>query len=262
MPRPAVRPIAADPDPEPGDDERPEPQSRASLTPAAAASIGSLADLPVAGLTRRRIGLAIGAVLAAWVIVLFARQVGEASEAASRADDMRASKAALTRDVAALERVTQIQRQTTSAAGREYRLRPPRGSFVLADNAAARRRRTGVRRGSPRRSSIAAAARSWLDLLSGSGGRTADPKPGPRGRARHRRLTARGINARARPASRSPRNRRSPGFGAAILCGRPAPPGGERVLDGRCHGGGPVADDHDPGRGSSSPRARSAACCS
>ena len=38
----------------------------------------SLADLPVAGLTRRRIALLLGAMVAAWVIVLFAHQVGQA----------------------------------------------------------------------------------------------------------------------------------------------------------------------------------------
>ena len=45
-------------------------------TPAALAALGSLSDLPVAGLTRRRIALLIAALVAAWVIVLFARQVG------------------------------------------------------------------------------------------------------------------------------------------------------------------------------------------
>ena len=58
-------------------------------TPVAAGASASLADLPVAGLTRRRIALLLGALVAAWVIVLFARQVGEASEATARADAMR-----------------------------------------------------------------------------------------------------------------------------------------------------------------------------
>ena len=63
--------------------------------PAAAAAVGSLSDLPVAGLTRRRIALLIGSLVAAWVIVLFARQVGEASEATARADGMRAANVSL-----------------------------------------------------------------------------------------------------------------------------------------------------------------------
>ena len=37
-------------------------------TPAAVAALGSLSDLPVAGLTRRRIALLIGALVAAWVM--------------------------------------------------------------------------------------------------------------------------------------------------------------------------------------------------
>src|SRR4051812_26200075 len=71
-------------------------------TPTAAASVASLADLPVAGLTRRRIALLIGALVAAWVVVLFARQVGEASEATARAENMRIQNARLEADVAAL----------------------------------------------------------------------------------------------------------------------------------------------------------------
>ena len=63
-----------------------------------AASV-SLAELPVAGLTRRRIALLIGALVAAWVILLFAHQVGQASEASARADAMRASNATLEANV-------------------------------------------------------------------------------------------------------------------------------------------------------------------
>lgn len=108
------------------------------LTPAAAGALGSLSDLPVAGLTRRRIALLIAALVAAWVIVLFARQVGEASEATERADAMRASNVQLVTDVAALESELALiqERPYISQAAREYRL----GSshevpFALADDA-------------------------------------------------------------------------------------------------------------------------------
>ena len=84
MSRPPARPTAAESEPDRA--ERPEPEAGSTPTPAAAAAIGSLSDLPVAGLTRRRIALLIGALVAAWVIVLFARQVGEASEATARAE--------------------------------------------------------------------------------------------------------------------------------------------------------------------------------
>lgn len=100
--------------------------------------MGSLADLPVAGLTRRRIALLIGALVAAWVIVLFARQVGEASEATARADVMRVTNVQLESDVAALEaELVLIQKQVYIAqAAREYRLGKAREvPFALADDA-------------------------------------------------------------------------------------------------------------------------------
>ena len=115
----------------------PEP-SAAAPTPAAAGALGSLADLPVAGLTRRRIALLIGALVAAWVIVLFARQVGEASEATARADAMRAANIQLVSESAGSRpSSTLIQRQAYIAqAAREYRLGEPREiPFVLADDA-------------------------------------------------------------------------------------------------------------------------------
>jgi cell division protein FtsB len=102
--------------------------------------MGSLADLPVAGLTRRRIALLIGALVAAWVIVLFARQVGEASEATARADAMRVTNVQLESDVAALEaELVLIQKQAYIAqAAREYRLGNAREiPFTLADDAPA-----------------------------------------------------------------------------------------------------------------------------
>jgi cell division protein FtsB len=102
--------------------------------------MGSLADLPVAGLTRRRIALLIGALVAAWVIVLFARQVGEASEATARADAMRVTNVQLESDVAALEaELVLIQKQVyISQAAREYRLGKAREvPFALADDAPA-----------------------------------------------------------------------------------------------------------------------------
>jgi cell division protein FtsB len=109
-------------------------------TPVAAGAMGSLADLPVAGLTRRRIALLIGALVAAWVIVLFARQVGEASEATARADAMHVANVQLESDVAALEaELALIQKQVyISQAAREYRLgKAQEVPFALADDAPA-----------------------------------------------------------------------------------------------------------------------------
>jgi cell division protein FtsB len=115
-----------------------EPPAPVTAKPAAAAALGSLSDLPVAGLTRRRIGLLVAAVVAAWVIVLFARQVSDAAEAASMADAMRARNAALQADVNALEREKYlIEKQAyIEQQARAYRLGTTREiPFILADDA-------------------------------------------------------------------------------------------------------------------------------
>ena len=67
-----------------------------------------LSALPVVGITRRRLAGLLGALLAAWIVVVFARQVGDASAASSRAGDMAASNVALTQQVAALDRELQM----------------------------------------------------------------------------------------------------------------------------------------------------------
>ncbi len=128
-------------DPQPPDDiEAATPVAApASARRGAAASTVSLLDLPVAGMTRRRIALLLGALVAAWVIVLFAHQVGQASEASARAEAMRASNASLTANVAALQaELDLIQRQAyVDAAGAHLPAwRPPR------DRVHARRRCT------------------------------------------------------------------------------------------------------------------------
>jgi cell division protein FtsB len=110
----------------------------AVVAPAAPTALASLADLPVAGLTRRRIALLIGALVAAWVIVLFARQVSEASEASTRADEMRVQNEVLAANVTALEdELALIQRQAyIEQQAREYRLGAPRERpFILAADA-------------------------------------------------------------------------------------------------------------------------------
>ncbi len=146
MSRPSARKAAADTTARPSADAGSGPADDGPLaasapppqTPVAAAALGSLADLPVAGLTRRRIGLLVGAIVAAWVIVLFARQVSEAAGAAQVADAMRASNAALQANVDALTRERfLIQREAyIDQQAREYRLGTTREiPFILADDA-------------------------------------------------------------------------------------------------------------------------------
>ncbi len=146
---PSRRPDPATPETATSDALAPEPGAVAP-TPVAAGALGSLADLPVAGLTRRRIALLIGALVAAWVIVLFARQVGEASEATARADAMRVANVQLEAEVSALEAELElIQKQAYIAqAAREYRLgqgqRDPVRAGGRCPGAGRRRARVGA----------------------------------------------------------------------------------------------------------------------
>jgi cell division protein FtsB len=174
MPRRADRQTAAEAEPDAVEPTSPGP-SNARLTPAAASAMGSLADLPVAGLTRRRIALLIGALVAAWVIVLFARQVGEASEATARADAARMSNAALAANVVDLQRELElIQRDAyIGQQARIYRLGTPQEiPFTLADDAPSLAPdapgQAAVRLGAVtmRQSPLDA----WLDLLFGASG--------------------------------------------------------------------------------------------
>jgi hypothetical protein len=63
-----------------------------------------LAALPIAGITQRRMAIVLGALVAAWIVLLFARQVSDASAASSRAEAMIAENAARHAEIAALER--------------------------------------------------------------------------------------------------------------------------------------------------------------
>jgi hypothetical protein len=60
--------------------------------------------LPMPSLSRRRVVTAAGVLAAALLTLGFVRQVGEASAATDRAEDLRAANAALRDEVAGLER--------------------------------------------------------------------------------------------------------------------------------------------------------------
>jgi cell division protein FtsB len=62
-----------------------------------------LSGLSIAGITRRRVGWVAAGLVAVWVVVVFARQVGDATEATNRATQMAADNAALAAEVAALQ---------------------------------------------------------------------------------------------------------------------------------------------------------------
>ncbi len=162
------------------DDPDAAPDAGGAAGPAGAPSRGaiasvSLADLPVAGLTRRRIALLLGALVSAWVILFFAHQVGQASEAAARAEAARATNAELQANVAALQsELALIQRQAyVEQQARAYRLGTPHEiPFTLADNAlplpSDAPGSAGVRLGAA--TEAPSPLEQWVRLLFGPGG--------------------------------------------------------------------------------------------
>ncbi len=69
-----------------------------------------LATFPVIGITRRRAAALLGALVVAWIVILFARQVSDAAQAADRSAALLTANAQRTAEVASLEReLQQIQ---------------------------------------------------------------------------------------------------------------------------------------------------------
>ena len=80
-----------------------------ATTPPIGASTGrvaepSLAALPIAGFTRRRMAILLGVLRAVWIVFVFARQVSEAAAATSQAEAMVISNTQRSDQVDALER--------------------------------------------------------------------------------------------------------------------------------------------------------------
>ena len=166
MPRRAAAPPPEAP-------EVPDP-SAADEDAAVARALPDLRSLPIAGIGRRQLGMLLGAILAIWVIGLFARQVGDASAASTRAETIAAANEELRHEVASYRHeLAFIQRQ-------EYVVQQARGfglgqareiPFTLAPDApplpADAPGSASVRVGAPvERSSP---LDSWLELLFGPG---------------------------------------------------------------------------------------------
>ena len=155
-----------------------EPRDGRPGTPGAqrpAAASPSLADLPLAGLTRRRIAVAIAALVAAWVMFQFAQQVGEATGAVARVEAVQASNDVLSGQVAALQRELDLvaQQPFIEQQARRFRLGAPNEiPFRLADDA------PPLPSDAPGAASVKLGAvadhrtplESWLDLLLGTQG--------------------------------------------------------------------------------------------
>ena len=93
------RPPAPEP-PDDGPDEIAAASAAAGGTPPSV----DLAALPIVGLSRRRIAIIASALLAAWVVIAFVRQVAEVSDASTRAEDIATGNAMRRLEVAAMER--------------------------------------------------------------------------------------------------------------------------------------------------------------
>jgi cell division protein FtsB len=109
----------ADPDEPPtGPDEL-----DSGVAPSAADGI-DLSSLSIAGITRRRVGLVSGALVAAWIVIMFARQAGDTATAAARVDQMTEDNRALAAEVASLEtELLTIEKPAyVSQAARGYRM--------------------------------------------------------------------------------------------------------------------------------------------
>ena len=132
-----------------------------------------LAALPIAGISQRRMATLLGALVAAWIIVLFARQVGDASAASARAEAMisdnlirHAQVAALDRELARIQlsRFVLLQARAHGLGGHNevaFTLDP--GAPPLPSNAPGS---AGLRVGA---SAPVSPLESWLTLLFGSG---------------------------------------------------------------------------------------------
>jgi hypothetical protein len=79
------------------------PQAKPPDTSDAGPAAPNLAAFPVVGLTRRRMAAILGSILAVWIIIVFARQVSDASAASGRAGQMAAANAARRSDIADLQ---------------------------------------------------------------------------------------------------------------------------------------------------------------
>jgi len=160
-------PVAKDPpglDREPAD---PGSEARSSAMP-------DLSALPIAGLGRRQLAIALGVVATAWIVLLFARQIGDASAASARAADLAAANDVLRDDIEAYRSELQlIQRQEYIVLeGRGYGLGKGREiPFSLAPDA------PSLAPDAPGSAAVRVGAEAhgvtpferWLDLLFGPG---------------------------------------------------------------------------------------------
>lgn len=106
----------------------PGPDLSAEASDAADATSASdgidLSSLSVAGINRRRVAWLTGGLVSAWIVIVFARQAGDAASAAARVDQMNEDNRALAAEVASLEQELQVIEKPAyiAHAARAYRI--------------------------------------------------------------------------------------------------------------------------------------------
>ena len=169
--RPAPPPL--DPrGPSPAPDDESDPFRAAD--DASDAERVDLSALSVAGITRRHVGWVAAGLISVWIVVIFARQVGEASAASNRAIQLAADNAALAAEVQSLEHEVAfiVRPEYVSQQARAYRFGAAKEiPFTLDPSVPA------PVDGAPGSASVRLGARdtrqtpleSWLSLLFGPG---------------------------------------------------------------------------------------------
>jgi hypothetical protein len=131
-----------------------------------------LTGLSIAGITRRRVGWVAAGLVSIWIVIVFARQVGDAAAASSRAVQLAEDNAALAAEVQSLQAEVDltVRPEYVAIAARGVGLGQPHEiSFALGDSVAA------PVDGAPGSASVRLGARadrqspleSWLSLLFG-----------------------------------------------------------------------------------------------
>ncbi|HEX2753852.1 MAG TPA: hypothetical protein VHM48_00215 [Candidatus Limnocylindrales bacterium] len=102
QPHPLDRSAARNPSPDDAAGVVDAPDERSGSAGVAGDRI-DLTGLSVAGITRRRVGWVAAALVSVWILVVFARQVGDAGAAAGRAAQLAVDNAALAAEVRSLQ---------------------------------------------------------------------------------------------------------------------------------------------------------------
>ena len=157
-------------------DDAPTPDAADDPTGAVAllAERVDLSGLSIAGITRRRVGWAAAGLVSIWIVIVFARQVGDATTAANRAAQLAEDNAALAAEVQSLQGEVEmiVRPEYVALQARAHGLGQPHEiPFTLAPSVPA------PVDGAPGSASVRLGAHvdrrtpleSWLSLLFGPG---------------------------------------------------------------------------------------------